>query len=177
MAITYVNIATQTLGTASASVTFSSIPSTYTDLVLRASVRTDGSGVTRSLYVQINSTTTGYSLTNIRGNGSAASSFRANSSFDTKWGLGGPYINAASSTSNTFSNIELYFTNYAGSTAKVASAFGAQENNSATAGDANVTSTALLNSNTGSITSLVLSSTAGNLVAGSSFYLYGIKNN
>jgi hypothetical protein len=56
---TYVAIAEQTLGTAAASVTFSSIPGTYTDLVLVLSVQ-DASGNTFAL--QFNGdTSTNYS--------------------------------------------------------------------------------------------------------------------
>jgi hypothetical protein len=72
-AATYVPIATTTLGSAAASYTFSSIPSTYTDLVLVI----NGGTVTasRDMYAQFNSDTgTNYSQTFIRGDGTAASS-------------------------------------------------------------------------------------------------------
>ena len=71
---TYVAIAEQTLGSAAASVTFSSIPGTYTDLVLVLSVQ-DASGNTFAL--QFNGdTSTNYSRTRLLGDGSAASSGR-----------------------------------------------------------------------------------------------------
>ena len=70
---TYTPIARQTLGSAAASVTFSSIPQGYTDLVLVMNL-----GAATSDYVQIvlNSDTanTLYSGTYLLGNGSSASS-------------------------------------------------------------------------------------------------------
>jgi hypothetical protein len=77
---TYVPIATQTLGSATASVTFSSIPSTYQDLHLVVSHKfavTTSTGVS----VTFNSDNgTNYSYTNMYGNGSSAASSRATSS-------------------------------------------------------------------------------------------------
>ena len=73
---TYTPIATTTLGSAASSYTFTSIPSTYTDLVLIASVKT-GSG-DDGISVRYNSDSgSNYSMTYLLGNGSAASSGRA----------------------------------------------------------------------------------------------------
>jgi hypothetical protein len=69
---TYVAIAEQTLGTAAASVTFSSIPGTYTDLrlVIQATVSTFTSGYAS---LQYNSDTgTNYSYVVMQGNGTSA---------------------------------------------------------------------------------------------------------
>ena len=72
---TYVALATQTLGSAAASVTFSSIPATYTDLVLIASVQASTSA--QGLTMQVNGDTSSlYSNTGLRGNGSVVASFR-----------------------------------------------------------------------------------------------------
>ena len=54
MATTYTLITSQTLASSAASVTFSSIPSTYTDLVLRVSARTDNAAVSDGFYVGLN---------------------------------------------------------------------------------------------------------------------------
>ena len=71
---TYVAIATQTLGSATASVTFSSIPSTYTDLVL---VVNGAASAGDNIYLQFNGdTTTNYSGTYIYGDGTSAVSGR-----------------------------------------------------------------------------------------------------
>jgi hypothetical protein len=72
---TYTPIATTTLASAAASFTFSSIPSTYTDLVLIATGGTVASG--QAIFAQYNGDTTNYSDTVLVGNGSAASSTRA----------------------------------------------------------------------------------------------------
>jgi len=72
---TYTQIASTTLGSAAASVTFSSIPGTYTDLVLVInSLVASGSPNT---YLQFNGdTTTNYSSTILGGNGTSAASTR-----------------------------------------------------------------------------------------------------
>lgn len=78
---TYEAIATTTLGSAVADVTFSSISGAYTDLVLVINGSID-SGTARdaSIGLQFNSdTTTNYSETFIQGNGSSASSSRETS--------------------------------------------------------------------------------------------------
>ena len=73
MPSTYTPIATQTVSAVS-SITFSSIPSTYTDLILVGAGSSSASG---TLYMQFNSITSSqYSYTNIYGTGSAAGSGR-----------------------------------------------------------------------------------------------------
>jgi len=79
-ASTYVPIANQVLTSATASVTFSSIPSTYTDLVLVSSAGYSTGGGNGTINLQFNGDTgTNYSFTYIQGNGSAASSGRGSS--------------------------------------------------------------------------------------------------
>lgn len=76
---TYTPIATTTLGSAAASYTFSSIPSTYTDLVLiigGSNVSGDQGIVTQVGNGSID-TGSNYSTTYLLGNGSSASSGRA----------------------------------------------------------------------------------------------------
>jgi hypothetical protein len=75
MTATYVPIETQTLGTAQASVTFSSIPATYTDLVLVFN-GTIGAG-SQNMELRFNGdTTTNYSETRLFGTGVANGSDR-----------------------------------------------------------------------------------------------------
>jgi hypothetical protein len=73
---TYVPIATQTVGSGITTVTFSSIPSTYTDLVIvvNASLTAPDSNLD---YRFNGDTGTNYSYTSLSGTGSAASSTRA----------------------------------------------------------------------------------------------------
>ena len=69
---TYTPISTQTLGSATAAVTLSSIPSTYTDLVLECVF---GTTAGTDLQLQFNGdTATNYSSTRIVGNGTSGTS-------------------------------------------------------------------------------------------------------
>ena len=70
---TYTPIATQTMTTATASVTFSNIPDTYTDLVLVVDGTTNSG---RNFHVEINTTSTVYSFTALSGDGASPSSSR-----------------------------------------------------------------------------------------------------
>lgn len=165
-------IASNTLSTTATSVTFSSIPGTYTDLVLKWSARTDASGSQYdSIYLKFNSNSANYSRTTLRGNGAAAASQRASSQTEANILIS---ASAPTGTSNTFSNVELYIPSYTVSQNKPFSSFSAQENNTTTAfifGNAN------LWSNTAAITSIALTPEIGpNFVSGSTFWLYGIKN-
>ena len=75
MAITYEPIATTTLSTATATVTFSSISGSYTDLVLVCNIAQVASN--NSLRIRYNSDTgSNYSYTNLFGDGSSAASGR-----------------------------------------------------------------------------------------------------
>lgn len=170
MATTYTLISSNTLTSSAASVTFSSIPATYTDLVLKVSVRSDRAAAFDNIDMQLNGNTSNYSRTTLSADGSTVSSSR--SSAASRWDLA--ITNGNTSTSNTFSNGEYYIPNYAGNTAKPASFTGTEEENNATA---YMRANAYLWNNTSAITSMVLSPSNGtNWLSGSSFYLYGIKN-
>lgn len=171
MPTTYQLIASNTLGSSAASVTFSSIPNTYTDLVLKWSARTDASGSQYdSIYLKFNGNSANYSRVTLRGNGAAAASQIASNQTEANILIS---ASAPTGTANTFSNVELYIPNYAGSTNKPFSSFSAQENNTTTAF---IFANANLWSNTSAITSIALTPEIGpNFVSGSSFFLYGIK--
>lgn len=172
MATTYTLISSNVLTGSAASVTFSSIPSTYTDLVLRCSTRVDGATAASNGGFYFNGTQgTSYSFTALRGNGSGGSSSRLSSGAYIR-----PSVSAGTTaTSNTFSSWEIYIPNYTGTTQKPTGGFGVGENDAsaatmdAVAGLANITS---------AITSITFYDVGFgyNFVSGSSFYLYGIKN-
>ena len=170
---TYALIKGETLASSAASYTFTAIPSTFTDLVLRVSVRsTLGAGEVVSFRLIVNgdegAVNTYYSRTTLSGNGASASSSR--SSDIAPWIFAeGTTANAA--TSNTFSNNEYYIPNYAGTTAKPLGVFQASENNATTT---YINAIAGLYRGTTAITQLAVSGTT--FATGSSFYLYGIKN-
>lgn len=175
MATTYTLISSNTLSSSAASITFSSIPSTYTDLVLRISARTDIPGANQDCWLRYNSSTANnYSDTTVYGDSSTAGSYRStNASYITI----GPVV-GATATSNTFSNQEIYIPSYIVSQKKPGNSFSVAENNSATAGNAYIylvaTNWALTNSIT-DITVLPSVSPTYKFVSGSSFYLYGIR--
>lgn len=176
MPLTYVNITSTTLSVASNSVTFSSIPATYTDLVVRCSVRSlqnDGiEGTQINLAYNGETATTTYSYTILRSNGSAASSLRISN--DNKLSPG--WVPSALATANTFSNTEIYIPNYAVSQNKQSFSFGVPENNATAAPFLSTIAHLWRNTNTISSIRIFDTSSGFNFAVGSSFYLYGIKN-
>lgn len=99
---TYTPLATQTLSSAAASVTFSSISGAYTDLVLV--VAGQATGAQRNLLLQFNGdTASNYSATILYGDGSAAASVRVTS--QTSANVGGI---DSTSQSNTIAQIMNY---------------------------------------------------------------------
>lgn len=171
MPSTYTLISSNVLSSSAASVTFSAIPSTYTDLVLRISARSDRATYPAGYNLRVNGSTTDGSTTYLYGDGATAGSGRQTAN----WIQIGQ-ISGANQTANTFTNAEIYIPNYAGSTKKPMSLFNAQEENSAST-YVQMDATAGLYNPTTAITSLVFGFTGVyNFVSGSSFYLYGIKN-
>jgi hypothetical protein len=172
MANTFTLIASNVLGSDTASVTFSAIPATYTDLVLRMSARSSRAVSTQQVTLKFNGdgTTTKYSRTFLRGDAPNVTSGRQTSTSSN----GTPFITGTSATSNTFNSVELYIPNYAGSTNKPFSGFGAPEDNVTLV--QYLEAMAGLYSETAAISSIQLTLPAGDFVSGSSFYLYGIKN-
>ena len=163
MAKTYEPIATNTLGSAQASYTFTSIPSTYTDLIvifdgtMAANARIDitvGNGTL--------DTGSNYSNTELLGNGSTATSLRNTTTssmqgmFDSL-GTGTGQINSITNFQN-YSNTTTYKTVLGRS-------------NSASNG---VTSYVGLWRSTSAINTIRLTGTS-NFNTGSTFTLYGIK--
>ena len=166
MANTYTLISSVTVGSGgAASIDFTSIPSTYTDLCLKVSLRSTSAGAEAAL-IEFNGSTTGFSAMRLYGNGSTGVS-------DTLTNIRAA-IDTAADTSSTFSNGEFYIPNYAGSTNKSVSLDMVFENNAALAVASLV---AGLWSDTPAITSIKLSTNAGgNFVQHSTAYLYGISN-
>lgn len=76
MPLTYTPIATQTFSSADVSVTFSSIPSTYTDLRIVVAGVTSAAGRTVQIRFNGDSTSGLYSMTELWGTGSTAGSNR-----------------------------------------------------------------------------------------------------
>jgi hypothetical protein len=165
MAVTYKPIATTTLGTAAASISFSSIPGTYTDLRL-VIVATMSSGGTMPT-LQFNSNTgSNYSTTSLYGTSSAAGSYRTSNY--TYFELGGEST-GGSTTIPMMLIIDVF--SYTGSTNKTILATETNDLN----GSGEVTSRVGLWRNTSAITSIQIPTSSGNLNAGTTATLYGIK--
>ena len=149
-----------------ADITFSTIPSTYTDLVIKLSSRTNRANAVDFLQINFNGSAASFTARGIEGNGSSAISYT-----DTVF-IGATSGNSA--TASTFGNLEIYIPNYAGSTYKSYSADSVSETNGTTAYTELV---AGLWSNTAAITSIkLLSATANNFLQYSTAYLYGVSN-
>jgi hypothetical protein len=171
MANTYTLISSSVLSSTTASVTFSSIPATYTDLVLQVSGRSTGNGETfGSLRLRFNSdTATNYSVKSIKATPTPGMAEEISISF-----FYGQYaINGENATANTFGNAEVYIPSYTANQNKPFSMSAAVEGNYSN--QPYRTESASLWRNTAAISTILVYSDA-NFVSGSSFYLYGIKN-
>ena len=156
---TYEPIATTTLGSAASSVTFSSIPSTYTDLVLVAS----GTNTTSAQSVRMTFngiTTTTYSRTAIFGDGSSAQSTRDSNAT----GIDNIYYGTTQGVAI------LQIMNYANTTTNKTVI--SRNNDSASSVNAVVG----LWRSTNAINQITLTAQTSNFATGSTFTLYGIRS-
>jgi hypothetical protein len=162
MATTYEKIATTTLGSASATITFSSISSAYTDLRL---VITALQGSGNNIALRFNSDSgTNYSRTRLIGNGTSATSTRATD--DTEIDLN---REALSSTNPSLYEVDIF--SYAGSTYKTLLATSNEDRN----GSGSVVRAVGLWRDTTAINSITITSlSADTMGAGTSATLYGI---
>jgi hypothetical protein len=161
-------IAKQTVGAGgAASVTFSSIPQTFTDLKVVASTRTNSAQSDNSMDISFNGSSSSFSARFVYGSGSAAAS-----------GTGSTLIlqsDGGTATANTFGSAEIYIPNYTStSNAKSYSNDGVTENN-ATSAIAGLLA-GLWSATPAAITSLTLTA-SGSFVEFSEFSLYGISSN
>ena len=170
---THILISSQTLGGTTASVTFSSIPTSYNDLKLVVSARGDTAAFPVAVKIAINGdSATNYSYTNLLGNSTAASSTRASSATSDLIAN----MDGASATASTFGAWEIYIPNYNSTGSKPFFGIDVIETNDTTASHAEIQANAHLYRGASGITSIVLTPNSGNFVQYSDFYLYGIKN-
>jgi hypothetical protein len=165
---TYTPIATTTLGSNTTTVTLSSIPSTYTDLILVINTG-NASGSSSAIRSRINGDTgSNYSETYLDGNGTNAVSARdtSNTTIPLGWRV--------SAGSTIDSNFILQYMNYSNTTTYKTVLI--RTNNANQGTDANVAlwrSTSAINS-----LSFVIGgfgASTGDFLAGSTFTLYGIS--
>ena len=166
------------LGSSASSITFSSIPQTYTDLYLVVSARSSRSN--NSFYtngkIGINGLTSGYSLRDLIGQFDGSSSIVESRTglTDSLWSYTFP---SSVSTSNTFGNTTFYFPNYSGSTSKTVAVDMTSEHNAQAQYSWLLGILAGLNTTTSAITSIELgirTADSANYLSGSSATLYGI---
>jgi hypothetical protein len=166
MPATYDPIATQTVGSSVASITFSSIPSTYTDLVFVCSGGQVSGG--DNLYLRFNSDSgTNYSMTELYGNGSSAFSARTTNQNNAwlQYSIGGGSTAGQSYIANIM--------NYSNTTTFKTMIDRANQPDFTYPG---VGAYVNLWRNTAAISSILLGrSGGGDLLAGSVVTLYGIK--
>ena len=160
--VTYTTIATTTASGSVSTYTFSSIPSTYTDLILVANYG-NATGGNYAIRVGNGSIDTGsnYSRTAVYGTGSGTGSFNESSQ---------TYLNLGNSNTSITSNSITQFNNYSNSTTYKTWL----DRSNATTGTV-VSSVCLWRSTSAINTIEVFSPASYNFLSGSTFTLYGIK--
>jgi hypothetical protein len=166
---TFELIASSTVGILGAStIDFSSIPSTYTDLKLVASVLSSSTSPVGNVYMSMafNGSTANRTFRRVYGLGSSAGS-------DSGSLAQAGTTNTILASSSIYSSHDIYIPNYAGSNNKSISIDSAAENNS-TVNELDLI--AGLWSQTAAINQITLALSAGSFVQYSTAYLYGVKN-
>ena len=160
MAATYEPIATNTVsGSSTTTITFSSIPATYTDLIL---ITQQSNSSNQSSYLRVNGDTgSNYSSTYLGGDGSSSYSGRRTNQTS--------FINDFATTYTSLAMDIIHFMNYANTTT-----YKTIIGRDSVASVSVATAVGLWRS-TAAINSISLQVAGGNLVAGSTFTLYGIK--
>jgi hypothetical protein len=132
MAGAFVKISSVTVGAGgSSTMNFTSIPSTYTDLCVKLSMRTNkGSGTSDSIFLRMNGDTgsTNYKYRYLYGTGSSTATGAATTD---QWCYIGD-SNITSSTSNNFTSADVYIPNYLSNGYKTVGSDLCMENNTTT---------------------------------------------
>lgn len=166
MANTYEAIAKNVITTNTASITFSAIPSTYTDLVLIVSGRS--STAPGYLLLTLNSSPT-TSETDLLGESGSVTSIRSTGDGQI-FGQGYLRLSDSGMTASTFGSSEIYIPNYTGTQRKYASAFSVTESNAVSV------QFLTLSAANSDMTTAISSITCGSdFVSGTRLDLYGIK--
>lgn len=164
MAQSYQLLGAVTVGSGGlATISFTSIPQNYTDLLLVHSLRESGNSATAQ--ITFNSSATNYTNKYLRGNGASATSSTQVSTFLET------FDNYASSTASVFGSSSVYITNYTSSNNKSVSVDTITENNATTA---YAQISASLWSDSAAITRIDITAGAGTFDQYSTAYLYGI---
>ncbi len=170
MATTYTLISSVTVGSGgAANIEFTSIPATYTDLLVKLSGRSSRSAANAEEFLlTFNNNGSSYAEKQLRGSGSSVITQSFSGSSIQQLGQPG-----AAATANTFGNWEFYIPNYAGSNNKSILLDGVTENSGTTAYQYFEAGSW---SNSAAITSIKISAGSYLAVQYSTAYLYGISN-
>jgi hypothetical protein len=160
MASTYEKIATTTLGSAASSVTFSSISSAYTDLVLVSNPKMTNAN-TYFITTFNSDTATNYSQTRLKGDGTTATSARDTSVS----GVDMEFQNNNTDTGTSIMQIQNYSNTTTYKTALIRDNFAAY----------GVFARVALWRSTSAISTITLTMSSSTFAAGSQFTIYGIK--
>ena len=173
MANTFVKIASVTVGSGGASsIDFTSIPSTYTDLCVKLSLRGSNNDPYANILTRLNGATSGYTTRRLYGYSGSGTGTGSDGNTGLTYLYGG-YPPAGTATANTFGSDEFYFPNYAGSTQKSYSQDSGPASNS---GIVLRTLIAGLSTSTSAINQITFYNEYGNFVQYSTATLYGIKS-
>lgn len=168
---TYDLISKSVLTSNTASILFSGISGTYTDLIAKCSLRSTENSVNATMSVRLNADS-GNNYTFRLTQQQQTTLSNINSTSETA--LRSRDINGATSTADVFSHVEIYFGSYTSTIRK-------QTFFDTSLEQTDNTSYAQITSATANITSAItqiefIVAGGANFVAGSSVYLYGIKN-
>ena len=164
---TFIKIETVTLTGTQASIEFTSIPQTYTDLKIVYSLRSNDTNANGGNFFYFQFNGTGFTGLTARAVGSNSSSV-----FSTTGSLYG-YMNPSDFTASVFSNGEFYMPNYTWANSKSYYSDSINENNTTTANTILYTG---IWANSAAVTSIKLAPYSGSFVQYSTATLYGIKS-
>jgi trimeric autotransporter adhesin len=166
------SIATQTLGSTSSTISFTSIPSTYKSLQLRLRTRTGVASFTQTINVRFNSDTgANYANQNLYGNVATAAVSVETAQTSIAWGARAA---AASSSSDIFGVTIIDIVDYANTSKnKVLRSYGGVHTNESF--DPILEMISGVWNSTAAISSITFSLSSNNFVAGSTIALYGVK--
>ena len=170
MANTFELISSYTVGSGgAASIDFTSIPATYTDLCVKLSARSETSGANfwAAVNLKLNNSSANFTYRELLGAVGIGIYSGSGSTGQFTWMVDN------NSTANTFGNAEIYIPNYTAATNKSISVDFVTENNGT---NALLQFSAGLWSDTAAINQLTLSPASGDFAQYTTAYLYGVKN-
>ena len=174
MAVTYYSIASQVLLSNTATLTFSGIPNTYTDLILKVDAKTDAGTIQDNLNLQFNGdTASNYTTMSISGSPGITGSVQNNTAGTSATIYAGAE-GSNTSGANTFGMCEVNMPNYTSTTKKL---FRGRAISCGSTTLSVMNQFGITYNNTTAISSITIFRTTGTtFLTGSRFDLYGITH-